>query len=69
MKKRLFKAWSKVVIVKLLGRSIGYKALENRLQTIWGKKGVITLINIGHRYYIVKLTNKEEYFHALTGGP
>ncbi|KAI9122284.1 hypothetical protein K1719_006973 [Acacia pycnantha] len=34
-----------------------------------GKRGVVSLINIGHGYFVVKLTNKEDFVHALTGGP
>ncbi|KAK4269198.1 hypothetical protein QN277_022386 [Acacia crassicarpa] len=69
MKKRMYKAWSNSVIITLLGRSIGYKALENRLQSLWAKRGVIKLINIGHGYYVVKFSNKEDSTNALTGGP
>ncbi|KAI9108507.1 hypothetical protein K1719_020391 [Acacia pycnantha] len=69
MKKRLYKAWSKAVIVKLLGRNIGYKLLLSILQKLWAKKGVIKLINIGNGFYVVKFTNKMDYMNALTGGP
>ncbi|KAK4265164.1 hypothetical protein QN277_026250 [Acacia crassicarpa] len=44
MKKRLYKAWNRALIVKLLGRSIGYKALLSILQSLWAKRGVISLI-------------------------
>ncbi|XP_028758462.1 uncharacterized protein LOC114717489 [Neltuma alba] len=63
MRKRLYRAWNKSVIVKLLETTIGYKALESRLQSLWAK------INIGHGYYVVKLSNKEDHYNALTGGP
>ncbi|GAU16650.1 hypothetical protein TSUD_326000 [Trifolium subterraneum] len=33
--KRIFMPWRKGVIVKLLGRRIGYKALKNRLKQMW----------------------------------
>ncbi|KAI9071830.1 hypothetical protein K1719_046204 [Acacia pycnantha] len=69
MKKRLYKAWNKAVIVKLLGRDIGYKLLLSILQSIWAKKGVISLINIGNDFFVVKFTNKDDYVNALTGGP
>ncbi|XP_028796151.1 uncharacterized protein LOC114751650 [Neltuma alba] len=69
MKKKLYRAWRKAVIVKLLDRSIGYKALLTRLQSLWAKRGVITLINVGYGFYVVKLSNREDYFNALTGGP
>lgn len=69
MKQRMYKAWTNSVIVKLLGRNIGYKALETRIQSLWAKKGVTKLINIGHGFYVVKLTNVEDYMNTLTAGP
>ncbi|KAI9091032.1 hypothetical protein K1719_028302 [Acacia pycnantha] len=69
LKKRLYKPWRKAVIVKLLGRMIGYKLLLSILQPQWAKRGVINLINIGNGYFVVKLSNKEDYNNALTGGP
>ncbi|KAI9094253.1 hypothetical protein K1719_026835 [Acacia pycnantha] len=69
MKKRLYKAWNRAVIVKLLGRDIGYKLLLSILQPLWAKRGVINLINIGNGFFIVKFTNNDDYRNALTGGP
>ncbi|KAK4281848.1 hypothetical protein QN277_013295 [Acacia crassicarpa] len=69
MTKRLHKAWKCAVIVKLLGRSIGYRNLLTILQTLWAKRGVISLINVGNGFFVVKLTNREDYMNALTGGP
>ncbi|XP_028754982.1 uncharacterized protein LOC114714409 [Neltuma alba] len=69
MKRKFYRAWKRSVIVKLLGRSIGFKALEGRLQTMWARRGVISLIDIGHGFFIVKLSNKQVYLEALTGGP
>ncbi|KAK4258861.1 hypothetical protein QN277_005261 [Acacia crassicarpa] len=69
MKKRLYKAWNCAVIVKLLGKSIGYKMMLSILQPLWAKKGVIRLINIGNEFYVVKLTKRDDYFHMLNGGP
>ncbi|KAK4270594.1 hypothetical protein QN277_019382 [Acacia crassicarpa] len=69
MTKRLHKAWKCAVIVKLLGRNIRYRNLLAILQTLWAKRGVISLINVGNGFFVVKLTNKEDYMNALTGGP
>ncbi|KAI9116355.1 hypothetical protein K1719_012522 [Acacia pycnantha] len=69
MKQRLYRAWRKSVIVKLLDRNIGYKALLSGLQALWAKKGVVSLIDIGHGYYVVKLSNRDDYINALDGGP
>ncbi|KAK4253252.1 hypothetical protein QN277_010579 [Acacia crassicarpa] len=69
MKKRLYKAWDKAVIVKLLGKDIGYMLLQSILQPLWAKRGVINLINIGNGFFVVKFSNKDDYLNALTGGP
>ncbi|KAI9111934.1 hypothetical protein K1719_017624 [Acacia pycnantha] len=69
VRKRLCKAWNKAVIVKLLGRNIGYKLLLSILQKLWAKKGVLTLINIGNGFFVVKFTNREDYLNSLTRGP
>lgn len=36
---RLCRPWKQGLLVKLLGRRIGFKALENRLNQLWVKKG------------------------------
>lgn len=41
--KRFRKPWKHGVIVKLLGRKIGFKALETRLCQRWVKRGVLNL--------------------------
>ncbi|KAK4265438.1 hypothetical protein QN277_026493 [Acacia crassicarpa] len=69
LKKPLYRAWQTSVIVKLLDKSIGYKALLARLQFLWAKRGVVNLIDIGYGFFVVKFTNKDDYENALTGGP
>ncbi|PNX80936.1 hypothetical protein L195_g036950, partial [Trifolium pratense] len=59
----------KGVIVKLLGRRIGYKALEARLKQMWVRKGVISLIDLSNDYYLVAFTNEEDQYVALMDGP
>ncbi|KAJ4830203.1 hypothetical protein Tsubulata_050505 [Turnera subulata] len=60
-KSRLAKQWSNSVVVKLLGRLIGYKALCSRLQF-----RVIDLVN---NYYLVRFQRATDCVHALCGGP
>jgi hypothetical protein len=67
--KRIQKPWRQGLIVKLMGRQIGYKALETRLKQIWVRKGVIAIIDLGGEYFLVYFTNEEDYNHALEDGP
>ncbi|MCH83894.1 hypothetical protein A2U01_0004722 [Trifolium medium] len=67
--KRIHRPWRRGVIVKLLGRKIGYKALETRLKQMWVRKGVISIIDLGNDYYLVAFSNSEDQYEALMNGP
>jgi hypothetical protein len=68
-KARLRKPWKQALIIKLLGRSIGYNYLSMRLKQLWAPKGKFSLIDIGNDYYVARFHLKEDYDYALTGGP
>ncbi|PNY12330.1 hypothetical protein L195_g008959 [Trifolium pratense] len=59
---RLQKQWRNGVIVKLLGRKIGYKALETRLKQMWVRKDIINIVD-------VTFTSREDHYRALIDGP
>jgi hypothetical protein len=67
--KRIHRPWKRGVIVKLLGRRIGYKALETRLKQMWVKKGIINIIDLGNDYYLVTFSHDLDHDVALTNGP
>jgi hypothetical protein len=67
--KRIYRPWRRGVIVKLLGRRIGYKALETRLKQMWVRKGVISIIDLSNDYYLVAFTHEDDQYAALMDGP
>jgi hypothetical protein len=67
--KRIYRPWRRGVIVKLLGRRIGYKALETRLKQMWVRKGVISIIDLGNDYYLVAFTHEDDQYAALMDEP
>ncbi|PNY15775.1 hypothetical protein L195_g012478 [Trifolium pratense] len=66
---RLQKPWRNGVIVKLLGRKIGYKALETRLKQMWVRNGIINIVDVGNDFFLVTFTSKEDHYRALIDGP
>lgn len=66
---RIQQPWKDGLIVKLLGRSIGYKALETRLNQLWAKNGSLIIIDLDQDYFLVVFTNYSDRFLALNGGP
>lgn len=61
--------WCNSLIIKLVGRSIGYHYLWRCLQEMWRTQGEPLLIDLGFDYFIVKLSRREEYEKALSEGP
>ncbi|KAL4326351.1 hypothetical protein GQ457_11G001160 [Hibiscus cannabinus] len=60
---------SQAVIVRLLGRSIGYRTLLSRVRSIWQLKGEFQLVDLDNEYYLVKFSSKWDYAHVLSDGP
>lgn len=61
--------WCNSLIIKLVGRPIGYHYLLRRIQAMWKMQGDPLLIDIGFDFYIVKLARREEYERAMFEGP
>lgn len=61
--------WSNSLIIKLVGRSIGYHYLWRRIQAMGRTLGEPLLIDLGFDFFIVKLARCEEYERALFEGP
>ncbi|KAL4382918.1 hypothetical protein GQ457_15G016510 [Hibiscus cannabinus] len=57
------------VIVRLLGRSIGYAALLSRIKTLWNLRGEVALIDLDNDYFLVRFAESEDCSQVLTGGP
>ncbi|KAJ4841788.1 hypothetical protein Tsubulata_010536 [Turnera subulata] len=68
-RKRIHQQWDDTVIVKMWGRSIGYRMLCSKLQRLWSLCGGFRVIDLDHNYFLVKLADREDYMRALTGGP
>ncbi|MCH79492.1 hypothetical protein A2U01_0000242 [Trifolium medium] len=66
---RIQRPWKQGVIVQLLGRKIGYKALETRLKQMWVRRGIIQIVDLSHDFYLVTFTSWEDQCRAMMEGP
>lgn len=58
-----------VVIVKLLGRTMGYRALCSRLESLRGMCKGFSVIDLENDFYLVRFKTETDAHHALTQGP
>ncbi|CAL5432622.1 unnamed protein product [Camellia sinensis] len=55
--------WRKALIVKVLGRAVGYRLLTQRMKQIWQLQHSIDVVDVGEGYYLVRFTCKADYVH------
>ncbi|KAK9000428.1 hypothetical protein V6N11_080928 [Hibiscus sabdariffa] len=63
------KSMEYAIVLKVLGRRVGYTTLYNRLLHIWKSEKPIRLTYIENDYYIVRFSSQTDYLAALTDGP
>ena len=61
--------WKQTMIVKLLGRSIGFNLLLKKIKELWRPTTTIELVALDNRFFMVKFTAREDYEFAKFGGP
>lgn len=64
----LYKPWKKDLIIKLLGKRVGYRMLMNRLQKLWNPVGVFKLIYLQNEFFLVRFSIRD-YMDVLHNGP
>ncbi|CAN1749238.1 hypothetical protein LINPERHAP1_LOCUS3639 [Linum perenne] len=69
LKTKLCKPWTNSVIIRLMGKTIGYSYLCHRLKAMWRPLGSMHIVDIDRDCFIVKFSNEQDYFKALTAGP
>ncbi|XP_039044644.1 uncharacterized protein LOC120184190 [Hibiscus syriacus] len=63
------KSMDYTLIVKVLGRMVGYNTLHNRIYTIWKPSHPINLVDIENNYFLVKFSCQQDYLNGLSDGP
>lgn len=53
----------------MLGKRIGYKALENRLNQIWARNENLNIVDLGQEYYMVSFPSEVDQYMTLMDGP
>ncbi|KAH9665772.1 hypothetical protein KPL70_020428 [Citrus sinensis] len=66
---QLVRPWQYAVVVKLLGKSIGYRALCNRLGALWNSTTGFNVIDLENNYFLIRFKSNEDMEFVLTQGP
>ncbi|KAJ1382865.1 hypothetical protein SESBI_43849 [Sesbania bispinosa] len=61
--------WKFSLIVRLMGRRVGFRMMSMKLKYLWAKNGDIRVMDISEDFYLVRFSNEGDYKHALFEGP
>ena len=57
---RIRKPWSKTVIVKLVGRTVGYSYMQSKLVQLWKPTRRMDCVDLTHGFFLVRFYTKED---------
>ncbi|KAK8482394.1 hypothetical protein V6N11_033154 [Hibiscus sabdariffa] len=63
------KSLDQTIVIKVLGRRIGYSTLRNKLYEIWKLSKAFKLMDIENDYFLVTFRSCLDYLHILADGP
>ena len=69
LKHEMRSPWTRALIVKVYGRSVGFNFIHNKLLSMWKPAGRLDCVGLGHGFFLTRLTLKEDYENILKKGP
>lgn len=68
-KQRIRAPWSKALIVKVFGRTVGFNFLHSRLMTLWKPSGRVDMVDLGRDFFLLRFSVQEDLELVLRKGP
>lgn len=61
--------WGDSLIIKLLGKNIGYTQMNSRLSALWKLNGGFDLMDVGHGFFMAKFDQENDRQKVMDGDP
>nr|POF06076.1 uncharacterized protein CFP56_38217 [Quercus suber] len=68
-KRRIRGPWSKAIIVKLVGRTMGLSYMQSKLSQLWRPEGRMDCIDLSYGFFLVRFYSKEDLERVIKRGP
>lgn len=64
----LCELWRDALVIKLLGKLVGYRVMKEQLQRLWKPQGGFDILDVDNGYYMVKFDLQSDKDTAANGG-
>ena len=61
--------WTNVLIVKVVGKTVGFQFLTSRIMNMWKPSGKLDCVDLERDFFLVRFLLKEDYERVLKDGP
>ncbi|KAL0010056.1 hypothetical protein SO802_005164 [Lithocarpus litseifolius] len=68
-KSRIRAPWTKALIKKVYGKTVGYSYLTFKINTLWKPGAKVDCVDLGKDFFLVKFSDDTDYDKVLRGGP
>ena len=68
-KKCIWGPWSKAIIVKLVGKTVGLSYMQSKLAQLWRPEGRMDCIDLSYGFFLVRFYSKEDLERVVKRGP
>lgn len=65
-KARIRAPWSRALIVKVFGRSVGYHYLTFKINALWKPTANMDYVTLAKGFFLVRFSNSEDYDNVLS---
>ena len=69
LKRRIRKPWASAFFVKVYGRTVRLNFIQARLLALWKPAGRLDCVDLGHGFFLTRLSLGEDYENVLRKGP
>lgn len=67
--RELCSPWQEALVIKLLGKNLGYIMMKQKLELLWKLKGSFELMDVDHGFFMVKFDRAEDRENVIGEGP
>ncbi len=68
-KEQINAPWRSALIIKVFGKSIGFKYMDFKIRSLWKPLGDMQCIDLGNDFFLIRFTLEEDYWKVVNGGP
>ena len=68
-KERIHAPWRSALIIKVFGKSVGFKYMDFKVRSLWKPLGDMQCIDLGSDYFLIRFKLEDDYWKVVNGGP